>query len=148
MFCKYKKLFQQVLKKGQSHKIPTPPFKSYLISFMLLCKSQSHLSTTKTCFPSCTLSLVLASLLQLVALALKPARTDHSQTGWSQSNALRGKIPRHPILSDHCGVRWRFEISLKSLPVNTDLSGPLSFKAPKLPMQAPFRRVDWNSKFL
>lgn len=88
MFCKCKKLFQQILKKWQSHKIPTPPFKSYLISFILLCKSQSHLSTTKTCFPSYTLSLVLASLLQPVALALKPARTDHSQTVRPQSNAL------------------------------------------------------------
>lgn len=46
-------------------------FKSYLNSFMLFCKSQSHSSITKIRFPSYTESLVLASLLQPVASALK-----------------------------------------------------------------------------
>lgn len=108
-FANIRNCSSKFLKKWQSHKIPTPPFKIYLISFILLRKSQSHLSTTKTCFPSYTLSLVLASLLQLVALALKPASTDHSQTVWPQSNALHwalgGKISRQPILFHHGGVR-------------------------------------------
>lgn len=112
MFCKYKKLFQQVLKKWQSHKITTPPFKSYLISFILLCKSQSHLSTTKTCFSFYTLSLVLAS----------PC----SWWPW-HSNQPGLTTARQMLCTEHWGAKsqdtqfslfmvvseWRFEISLE-----------------------------------
>lgn len=152
VFCKYKKLFQQVLKKWQSHKIPTPPFKSQLISFILLCKSQSHLSTTKTCFPSYTLSLVLASLLQPWHSNL-PGLTTHSMaTVKCSALSTEGQNSKTTnSLSSRWCQREGLKSPLKSLPVNTDLSGPLSFKAPKLPMQVSFQesklKPQYSSKY-
>lgn len=121
-------------------------FKSYLNSFMLFCKSQRHLTDTKICFSSNTASLVLAKL-QPWAPHAQLARTQRPQSHHGATFrrlALETCTSKAPRKTNSHLLWWRHSEGWSPLPVSADLSGLLSYKAPKPQTQHSFKIVNLN----